>query len=149
LLSVSGRVTMSAMENPVAVKSVKIDCPVCLTGNYLNFHDRVDRLLCVDCGYPLVEPSVFDIRHCLFCGCERFYLQWPLLLWFLGPKPVCYLCEAEYRGIRMNSAVLKFSQTVEDSIKSSECAVRWNARAEQYLKESNEVLARSVRGREN
>lgn len=112
-----------------------------MSGNYLYFDERVDGFECEDCGYPLVESAVFDTRRCLFCRCERFYLQWPLLLWFLGPKPVCYLCEATYKGTKISSPDQKFRQEVEDAVKQSECAVRWKTRAEQWQRDRDEELA--------
>ena len=107
-------------------KKVSIDCPVCRSGNSFNLKRSDRELACEDCGFILAEVpelKVIDSGRCIFCGSEHFYFDSPLSLSFLGRSTVCYVCEAKYKGVKVNDPDEKYNEEVAKNIRESEAAV--------------------------
>ena len=114
-------------------KKVFIDCPVCCSGNHFQFEDADEELACDDCGFVLTgapEWKAADSERCVFCGGEYFYLESPLPL--LGKDSICYVCEAEYKGVRLHNPNQKFDANTHAEVQESDASKRWQERVERY-----------------
>ncbi|HVG30530.1 MAG TPA: hypothetical protein VM864_12560 [Pyrinomonadaceae bacterium] len=114
---------------------VSIDCPVCCSGNRFELGRGGRALACDDCGFVLAEEPAtgrVEAGECVFCGGRYFHSESPLSLPFLRRDSVCYVCEARYRGARVEQAGGKFKQECYDLARTSEASARWEARARQY-----------------
>ena len=109
--------------------ALKINCPVCNTGNYFKLSHDSQLFECKDCTYSFSEKpkSILDVRSkCIFCNCSEFYIEgFP----FLEKSLVCYLCEAEYKGVTIENSIKRFNQNKENKIRDSELAAIWYGRA--------------------
>jgi hypothetical protein len=116
-------------------KKVSIDCPVCLSGNSFNL-ERADRALaCEDCSFILAdvaELKAIDSWRCIFCGSQYFYVDSPFSLAFLGRSTVCYVCEAKYKGVKVNGSEEKYNEAVANVMQRSDVAVSLKERVEKY-----------------
>jgi hypothetical protein len=80
------------------------------------------------------EPASDHVRdgECIFCGGGYFYYESPLSLPFLRRDSICYVCEARYKGARLNQPDEKFKQESHDLARRSEATAGWAERARRY-----------------
>jgi hypothetical protein len=86
---------------------------------------------CVDCGFILAENPGRDIsesEECIFCGSRYIYFESLLDLFFLGRASICYVCEARYKGIRIDHPDEKYKQDGALRARMSWASLRWNER---------------------
>jgi hypothetical protein len=115
-------------------KIVSINCPVCCSGNSFQLGQSERELVCDDCGFILAnaELKAIDSGRCIFCGSEHFYFDLPLSLPFFGRSTVCYVCEAQYEGVKVSDADQKYNEEVANNLQESEVAVKLKERVERY-----------------
>lgn len=78
------------------------------------------------------ELKAVGPERCVFCGGEHFYFASRLLPAFLGRDSVCYVCEAKYKGVRMNNPDRRFSHDSHAESLNSYAAERWRDRVERH-----------------
>ena len=76
--------------------------------------------------------KALESGRCLFCGGEYFYVESTLSVRLLGKDSTCYICEAKYKGARVNNAEEKYSPETFARAQESGAAKRWRARVERY-----------------
>jgi len=116
---------------------IRIDCPICSSGNYFQVGQIGQKLLCEDCGFLLSEESKIervDFAKCLFCGNAHFYLESPFSLSILGHDSICYVCEAQYKNTKIGNPDAKYNPISYENAQQTIYAKRWHERAEQYSK---------------
>ncbi|MDT5059870.1 MAG: hypothetical protein QOH63_329 [Acidobacteriota bacterium] len=114
---------------------VFIACPVCFSGNHFQLDRLEQKLACEDCGFVLAENlslNASEAEECIFCGNRDFYFESPLGLLFLGRDSICYVCEARYKTAWVNDPDEKYDQKLSERSQTSESAMRWKERIEQY-----------------
>lgn len=79
-----------------------------------------------------MELNVSESEECFFCGSRYFYFESPLELGFLGRSSICYVCEARYKGIEIDSPEEKYNQGGALSARRSGSALHWKERIEQH-----------------
>jgi hypothetical protein len=79
---------------------------------------------------PSLDASEFE--ECIFCASRFFYYEAPLDLSFLGRAPICYVCEARYKGIEIDTPDVRYDEHVAQNARRSEFALYWKERAEQH-----------------
>ena len=127
------------MSKEQSKKTVFLDCPVCCSGNSFAFGQSYPELACEDCGFVLAQaPQLkpLDYRRCIFCDNKHFYFDSPFSLTFLGRSAVCYVCEAPYKGVRVNDPDQKYNEKVANNLQRSEAAVNLRERVERYNQRS-------------
>jgi hypothetical protein len=116
-------------------KTVSINCPVCYSGNYFQLAQLDRELACSDCTFILTDVPVLetiDSGRCIFCSSQHFYFESPFCLRFLGRSTVCYLCEAQYKGVTINEPDENYNEDVATDVQESEAAVKLKERVEGY-----------------
>jgi hypothetical protein len=114
-------------------RKVFINCPVCCSGNIFRLGDAGEELACDDCGFVLAvaaELKVADSGQCVFCGGEYFYSESSLP--FFGKDAICYVCEAKYKGARMQKPEQSFSPGARAEALHLDASKRWRRRVELY-----------------
>ena len=112
-----------------------IACPVCFSGNCFQVERSERQFSCEDCDFVFAEnpgPMVSEPEECIFCGASYFYSESPLDLSFLGRASICYVCEARYKGIVIDSPDESYQQESARNARTSEAALRWKERVERY-----------------
>lgn len=97
-----------------------------------------EELACDDCGFVLAESSesnFSEAEECLFCGSDHFYLEAPLDLSFLGRATICYVCEARYKGVVIDSPEEKYTERGARSARRSTAASHWQERVERHTQQ--------------
>ena len=112
-------------------KNIKIDCPVCVSSNTF-VTGATEKLFCEDCGFLFAENSQLPTGECLVCGSRSFYYSSPFGLSFLGRDTVCYVCEAHYRNVQIDSTEPGFSEESFARAEQSVEARRFKERADHW-----------------
>ena len=97
-------------------------------------------LTCAVCGFVFAEnlrPNISEPEECIFCGGGYFYFESPLDLSFLGRASICYVCEARYKGVRLDNPDESYKPEHALSARRSGAASRWKERAEQYDRQAS------------
>jgi hypothetical protein len=123
----------------LAKAMVSVSCPVCYSNNSFDLSDaKPATLACDDCRFILSEPgNASGSGRCIFCGNEKFYIDSFLALTFFGNYLVCYVCEAKYKGFRVNAADEKFDGKTALELRTSEAAVNLKERVRRYNQSNN------------
>jgi hypothetical protein len=118
----------------LAKVKVSVNCPVCYSGNSFDLSDsKQATLLCEDCGFILsAEQPAIDSGHCIFCGNERFYADSFLSVSFLGSYLVCYVCEAKYKGFRVDAPDKKFNPETARQLQNSNAVINLKERVKRH-----------------
>jgi hypothetical protein len=114
---------------------VEVDCPVCRSGNRFGPEQAGAELACEDCGFVLAGAEwqkALDSGRCVICGGEYFYAAPTLRLPPHGKSPVCYVCEAKYKGVSVGSPGQKFNPEAEAAARRSGAADGLRRRVELY-----------------
>ena len=117
-----------------------IACPVCCSGNRFQLDQPARELQCEACTFVLagnLDLSSSEFEACIFCSSTYFYFEAPLDLNFLGRASICYVCEARYKGIGIDSPDDKYSEQVAHSARRPKFALHWKERAEQYKRQTD------------
>ncbi len=120
---------------PQIKREVYIACPVCFSGNSFQIDEAEGDLTCADCGFLLAENLGRDIsesEECIFCESSYIYFESLIELFSLGRASICYVCEARYKGIRIDHPDEKYSEEGAQSARSSWASLRWNERVKGY-----------------
>ncbi len=114
--------------------NVSVNCPVCYSGNSFDLASaKLATLLCNDCGFILSDKqSAINFERCIFCGNEKFYIDSFLSLTFLSNSLVCYVCEAKYKGFKVNIADEKFDEANANKLRTSDAAINLKERIKRY-----------------
>ena len=116
-------------------KEAFIACPACCAGSRFPFKQPERELACEDCQFVLAQNldlSSPEFEECVFCSSTYFYFEAPLDLNFLGRASICYVCEARYKGIGIDTPDDKYDERVALRARRSNFALHWKERAEQY-----------------
>ena len=116
-------------------REVFIACPVCFSGNHFQLGGAEGDFKCDDCGFLLAENPGQDIsesEECIFCGSGYLYFEALIDLFLLGRASICYVCEARYKGIRIDHPDEKYNQEGALSANVSWASLRWNERIKGY-----------------
>ncbi|HLL75842.1 MAG TPA: hypothetical protein VK421_11335 [Pyrinomonadaceae bacterium] len=73
-------------------------------------------------------PDISESEECIFCGGRHFYFESPLDLSILGRAPICYVCEARYKGVKINDPDEKYDQEGALRARRSWSSLRWGER---------------------
>ena len=90
---------------------------------------------CVDCGFLLAEnpgPDISESEECIFCRSRYIYLESLIELFLLGRASICYVCEARYKGMRIDHPDEKYHQESAESASRSWASLHWNERIKGY-----------------
>jgi len=116
---------------------VTVDCPACSSGNYFQIDELGAELSCDDCGFVLSKRSrieAADLRECVFCGSTSYYHESPFSLSFLGRHSVCYVCEATYKNLKIDTPDPSYIPASHERAQQTPYAQRWQERVDEYLK---------------
>lgn len=116
-------------------KEVFIACPVCYSGNCFQLERPAGDFTCADCGFVLAEnpgPDVSEAEECIFCGSRHFYFESLLDLSILGRAPICYVCEARYKGVGVDHPDDQYDEGGANSARRSWSSLRWDERVNGY-----------------
>ncbi len=113
--------------------TAKIDCPVCFSNNSFYIEQTSLPLICEDCGFVLADLSEqICLDNCIFCGNDKFYFQSPSILKAFSSLLICYVCDAEYKGLEPNESDEKFDEKIADELRLSNSAINLRERIELY-----------------
>ncbi|HYG79012.1 MAG TPA: hypothetical protein VD861_01415 [Pyrinomonadaceae bacterium] len=79
-----------------------------------------------------LTSEISEPEECIFCGGGYFYYESPLDLSFLGRASICYVCEARYKGVVVDTPDESYQQEGARRAGRSEAASRWRGRAERH-----------------
>ena len=116
-------------------REVFIACPVCYSGNCFQLGGEEGDFTCDGCGFALANKpglNFSESEECIFCGGRYFYLEWLLEVFFLGRASICYVCEARYKGARIDHPDEKYRRGDARSARTSWASSRWNERIKRY-----------------
>lgn len=112
-----------------------IACPVCYSGNRFQLERLEREIACDDCGFVLADnlaPDIYESEECIFCASTHFYFEAPLDLSFLGQASICYVCEARYKGIGIDSPDEIYKEGGALNARRSGPALRWRERVTRH-----------------
>jgi hypothetical protein len=118
---------------------VFIACPVCFSGSCFQLERPARELACDGCGFVFAETrgaKISEAEECIFCGGSYFYYESPLDLSFLGRASICYVCEARYKGVGIDSPDESYRQEGARGARGSKAASRWRERVERNGKQA-------------
>jgi hypothetical protein len=133
--SISGQQPMSIRKESPIKKEVFIACPTCFSGSCFQLEQPTQALVCDNCSFVFADglkSNISESEKCLFCGSGCFYFEAPLDLSFLGRAAICYVCEARYKGLWIDSLDEKYTPGVAHSARRSKAALRWKERIAQH-----------------
>ncbi|MDT5122720.1 MAG: hypothetical protein QOC96_2202 [Acidobacteriota bacterium] len=139
---IGGQQPMSIRKESPIKKEVFIACPTCFSGSCFQLEQPRQEFVCDNCGFVFAEGLKWNISEsekCLFCGNECFYFEAPLDLSFLGRAAICYVCEARYKGLGIDSLDEKYTPGVAHSARRSKAALRWKERIAQHNGSANKI----------
>lgn len=81
-------------------------------------------------------PDISESEECIFCGSRHFYFESPLDLSILGRASICYVCEARYKGVKINDPDEKYDQESSSRARRSWSSLRWCERVKGYSRKA-------------
>jgi hypothetical protein len=116
-------------------KEAFIACPVCCSGSCFQLQRPEREFACESCQFVLaknLDLNISEFKECIFCSSKYFYFEALLDLSFLGRASICYVCEARYKGIEIDTPDDRYNEQVARSARRSKFALYWKERAEQH-----------------
>ncbi len=113
------------------VCTIRLDCPVCYTGNYISGKPG-DNLsfICEGCGKQMSRNgSVItlpgELGECLICGCDRYYTGYNFPFFWRKNIFTCYCCETSYRGFHLSNKLEPQYNLFREDVLNKPCCKEW------------------------
>lgn len=81
-------------------------------------------------------PDFSGSEECIFCASRHFYFESPLDISILGRAAICYVCEARYKGVGIDSPDDKYDQEGALRARRSWSSLRWGEKVQGYSRQA-------------